>query len=213
MESIPQLWIVAGPNGAGKTTCVQKEPIASILPDVRFLNPDDRSLLKLQAAGFGGFADAPEPEQTRCFIDSANEVYAEVHAELIAGRSVGVETVLSSEKYRPLVNVANESKGVVGLIYIALRSPSISSERIADRVRRGGHSVPESKLPVRWQRSLDNLAWFARRATVFWVVDNSESNADAPSLIATGKQGRIELLCDTAFPELKTALSSLPKSV
>ena len=211
MEGVPQLWIVAGPNGAGKTTSVQKEPIASILPRVSFFNPDDRTLQKLRTAGFEGFADAPFEIQTRLFIESANEVFKELEIVLDSGQSVGVETVLSSEKYRPLVETVNERDGIFGLIYVALSSPEISKERIAARVKRGGHGVPEDKIALRWQRSLDYLPWFARRATAFWVVDNSDSNpAIAPKLLSSGKNGRLEFLASDAFPEMKAALASLP---
>jgi predicted ABC-type ATPase len=100
----PELWIVAGPNGAGKTTCVQKEPISGLLPGVRFLNPDDRTLTKLRGAGYGGFADAPLDVQSRLFIESADEVLLDLQADVAAGEPVGVETVLSSGKYRSLVD-------------------------------------------------------------------------------------------------------------
>ena len=213
MEVVPQLWIVAGPNGAGETTSVQKEPIASILPRVPFFNPDDRTLQKLRAEGFKGFADAPFDIQTRLFIESANEVFNELKIVLDSGQSVGVETVLSSEKYRPLVETVNACDGIFCLIYVALSSPDISRRRIAARVQRGGHGVPEAKIALRWQRSLDYLPWFARRATSFWVVDNSDSNrANAPKLLASGKNGRLEFLNSDAFPEMKAALASLPTS-
>src|SRR4051794_1952473 len=115
--SFLELWIVAGPNGAGKTTTVQKEPITRWLPGVPFLNPDDRTLQKLRAAGYAGFADAPATVQTRLFIESADEVSAELEAALAAGRAVGVETVLSSEKYQPTVEAVLSRAGVFGLIY------------------------------------------------------------------------------------------------
>lgn len=210
MDSIPQLWIVAGPNGAGKTTCVQGEPIASILPRIPFANPDDRTLEKLRAGGYSGFADAPLDVQSRCFLESADEVYAELHSALSAGESVGVETVLSSDKYRALVDSVNEARGIFGLIYVALSSPAISQVRIAERVRRGGHGVPVEKLAARWQRSLDNLAWFVRRATGFWVLDNSDSGELGPKLIAHGKQGRLDFVSPDCFPEMKAALATIP---
>jgi predicted ABC-type ATPase len=206
----PELWIVAGPNGAGKTTCVQKAPIADLIPGVPFLNPDDRTLAKLRATGFQGFHDAPTDVQTRLFIESAEEVSAELTAAVSAGRAIGVETVLSSDKYRPLVEAVLGQGGFVGLIYIAVASAEIARERVAARIRRGGHGVPEAKIAERWQRSLDCLAWFAVRASAFWVVDNSDPSPDTPPrLIASGKAGRLEILADDAFPEMRAALAVL----
>ena len=122
----PEFWLVAGPNGAGKTTCVQKEPISNILPAVSFHNPDDRALEKLRTRGYQGFADAPLDVQTGCFIEAADEVFAALEKAILQDGSVGVETVLSSEKYRPLVESEARKQGFVGLIYIALSSVSLA---------------------------------------------------------------------------------------
>jgi len=207
----PEFWLVAGPNGAGKTTCVQKEPISNILPAVSFHNPDDRALEKLRTRGYQGFADAPLDVQTGCFIEAADEVFAALEKAILQDGSVGVETVLSSEKYRPLVESEARKQGFVGLIYIALSSASLAKERVAARVQRGGHDIPEGKIEQRWNRSLKNLTWFAQKATAFWVIDNSDSNpANPPLLLALGKFGILEYLNEAAFPEMKAALSTLP---
>lgn len=206
----PELWIVAGPNGAGKTTCVQREPISVLLPNVPFLNPDARTLVKLLALGYQGFHDAPLDAQTHLFFESANEVYFELENAVSANLAVGVETILSSDKYCPLVKAVRKKNGFVRLIYIALSSPSIAKERVAARVREGGHGIPAEKIEQRWHRSLDRLAWFTTQATAFWIIDNSDSNpANPPLLVATGKLGMLESLDETVFPELKVALSSL----
>ena len=207
-----KLWLVAGPNGAGKTTCVQKAPIASLIPDVFFINPDDRTLGKLRAAGYKGFADAPHDTQTRLFIESADEVLAELEAAVARGDSVGVETVLSSDKYRPLVERVIAAGGFVGLIYVALSSPEIARDRVAIRVRRGGHGVPEVKIAERWHRSLGLLTEFAAKVSAFWVLDNSNANPDAPAhVIATGQDGRLSWLSPAAFPAILAALAPLPR--
>lgn len=101
--SSPTLWIVAGPNGAGKTTSTQREPIASLLTGVRFLNPDDLSREKLLRQGFSGFADAADDIRRTAFLESADEVFAELIRAVAVGEAVGVETVLSTDKYRAVV--------------------------------------------------------------------------------------------------------------
>ena len=206
----PEFWLVAGPNGAGKTTCVQKEPISKLLPAVTFHNPDDRALEKLRARGYQGFADAPADVQTACFIEAADEVFAALEKAIRRKGSVGVETVLSSEKYCPLVESVVKKHGFVGLIYIALSSASLAKERVAARVKSGGHDIPEAKIGQRWHRSLKNLSWFAQEATAFWIIDNSDSNpANRPLLLASGKVGSLEYLTEAAFPEMKAALANL----
>lgn len=138
----PTLWIVAGPNGAGKTTSTQREPISALLAGVRFLNPDDLSREKLLRQGFSGFADAPDEIRLRAFLESADEVFDELTLAVAAGESVGVETVLSTDKYRTVIESVRKAGGFVGLIYVALESPALACQRVAARVRRGGHDVP-----------------------------------------------------------------------
>lgn len=208
--SAPELWIIAGPNGAGKTTCAKKKPISDLLPDVVFFNPDERTLSKLLSAGYEGFQDAPIDAQTRFFFASADEVFNELKSALAQQKKVGVETVLSTEKYHQLVEMALNAGGLFCFIYVALASPSIAKERVTARVLRGGHGIPDDKIEQRWNRSLANLAWFAQRATGFWVIDNSNSDPQvAPMLIASGKNGKIDYLSDSAFAEMKNALASL----
>jgi predicted ABC-type ATPase len=205
-----ELWIIAGPNGAGKTTCAKTKPIADLMPDVSFFNPDDRTLLKLQSAGYQGFLDAPVDVQTRLFFESADEVFEELKRALAQKQKIGVETVLSTDKYRSLVEMVRNDGGIFCLIYVALKSPSIAKERVAARVKRGGHGISDEKIEQRWERSLKNLPWFAERATNFWVIDNSASPPfGAPQLIASGKQGVVEYLAEDVFPEMKLALSSI----
>jgi predicted ABC-type ATPase len=208
----PEFWIIAGPNGAGKTTCAQKAPISQLLPDVRFLNPDDLTLTKLRTAGYHSFADSPLDIQSQFFIESADEVLTEVNAAIARSEAVGVETVLSSGKYQAPVETVRSVGGFVGLIYVALKSALIARERVAARVLRGGHGVPDEKVDQRWQRSLACLAWFAKRSSAFWIIDNSDSNpANPPELVASGKNGVIESAAANVFPEMQAALAEITK--
>ncbi len=208
----PIFWIVGGPNGAGKTTCTQRRPITALLPGVRFLNPDDLSREKLIQRGFSGFADAPEDVRRSLFLESADDVFIELSCAIAAGEPVGVETVLSTDKYRTPVESVRDAGGFVGLIYVALESPELACQRVAARVRRGGHDVPADKIESRWGRSLENLPWFASHATAFWVFDNSDSDPDQPThLVARGRFGSVEFLAEDVFPRLRSALLAIEK--
>jgi predicted ABC-type ATPase len=134
------------------------------------------------------------------------------------GANLGFEIELwrAADALRSNMDAAEYKHVVLGLIflkriYIALSSPSIDKERIIGRVRRGGLGVREGKIALRWQRSLENRAWFARRSTNFWILDNSASNRTSPPLLASGHDGRLDFLDQTTFPEMKTSLASLPQ--
>jgi len=196
-----EFWIVAGPNGAGKTTLVQTKPIQDLLPHARFLNPDDIAMEHLRRAGFHTFSDAAEADLTEAFLAAANEVQAALGAALKANAPVGVETVLSSGKYMPLVEDTLDRKGFVGLIYVWLDSPELACARVERRAAHGGHHVAQEKIVARWHRSLENLAWFLPRVSRFWIYDNSDCDPEvAPRLLAVGGHGRTEFWA-SAVPE------------
>jgi predicted ABC-type ATPase len=208
----PELGIVAGPNGAGKTTLVQAQPIRRLLPHVTFFNPDDEALILLTRQGYHGFSDAPESVRRTAFLTAAEAVASLLNAALARGEAVGVETVLSSDKYRPVVDAVRAQHGFVGLIYVTLASPELACARVSRRVRAGGHDVPTDKIHSRWRRSLANLGGFAANASAFWVFDNSDENpAHPPLLVAEGGAGILTHLDTRANKTLLDALSMLPR--
>jgi len=204
----PELWLIAGPNGAGKTTFAQRKPLGELIDGVRLLNPDDLTLQLLQSRGCSSFDDA-EPELLRStFIEAANRISDELTSRLQQNEKVAVETVLSSDKYKPAVEFVRQQHGFFGLIYVALRSPELACQRVARRHSEGGHDVPADKVTQRWSRSLNQLPWFACRADRLLVFDNSNEEASVPpQLLASGIQGRITVYDSTAIPEICDALN------
>ena len=109
-----------------------------------------------------------------------------------------METVLSTDKYLPLVALAKESGASFRFVYVTLRTPELAKARVAQRVLAGGHPVPEAAVVKRFHRSLDSLPKFAKLADEFWVYDNSDSayNPDttstaAPVLTVHGCDGKV----------------------
>lgn len=183
----PEFWLIAGPNGAGKTTLVS----AGGVPDhVHLVNPDDVTLRLLREEGFKTFSDVPKPLLKELNIRAAELAFADLRNRVARNQPVAVETVLSTDKYTPLVAEVLKRRGQFNFIYVALSSSRISQTRIANRVRLGGHDVPADKLMTRWQRSLENLPVFASKASHFWIFDNSDSDESvSPPMIATGGRG------------------------
>lgn len=202
---------MAGPNGAGKTTAVRRGPLMRLVPDLAPLNAGDRTLELLKSRGHQGFQGVPGHELKQAFIEASEQIYDEVTQAVESGQAVVVETVLSTDKYRPLVKQVRAQDGIFNLLNVAVRSPDISLAGITQRVAQGGHDVPADKVVARWHRSLELLPWFAGRASVMWVFDNSDSNPEnPPRLIAHGVGGRVRVLEPAAIPEVTSALASLP---
>jgi cytidylate kinase len=175
------LWIVAGPNGSGKTSIYQDADIEEFGGSVWIINPDAlaariRNVEKLSAE------DAN--------LEAVKRIQTWLEASVRAHQTVGVETVLSTPKYRELVLAAKSRGFEIRLIYVLLKSAELQMERIRLRVAKGGHDVPVDKIVGRRGRSLAQLPWFLNQADWAWIYDNSGIR---PRLIGTKSEGAISL--------------------
>ncbi len=146
-DDAPAFWIIAGPNGSGKSTLYGSRRDAiygnTIIsdPDRPFwiINPD---LLASRISHAEGLAP------NKANLEAVIRIEAWLKASIKAHQSIGVETVLSTDKYRRLVDL---------------------------RVRKGGHDVPTIKIEERWKRSLNQLPWFLTEADWALLFDNSDT--------------------------------------
>lgn len=162
----PILWIVAGPNGSGKSTFYNRTDIEGWGGSVWIINPD---LLSLQIEQREGTESAAANAQ------ALDRIMAWLDASVDAYQTIGVETVLSSPKYRALVERARLRGFEIRMIYILLASAELQLERVAVRVAEGGHHVPPDKVVARRARSFEQLAWFCGNIDRGYIFDNSTS--------------------------------------
>ena len=88
-------------------------------------------------------------------------------------QTIGVETVLSTPKYRPLIERAREKGFEIRMLYVVLDNAELQLERIRTRVLEGGHDVQAAKVIARRQRSFDQLALFAKHLDRLMIFNNS----------------------------------------
>lgn len=164
----PTCTIIAGPNGAGKTTFALR-----FLPDVaghrRFVNAD------LIAAGLSPLA--PEAELTqasRLFLQEVKQ-YSQRREDF------AFETTLAGRGYLRLIRRLQTDGWRVILIYLALADASLSEQRVAERVRYGGHDIPQADIKRRFPRSLANL--FDDYASVCDLVVCHDNTNDEPIVV------------------------------
>lgn len=175
---MPNLVIVAGPNGSGKTTLVRSGALNGLvdLPPI-YLNADD--IARMFAAG-----GQPSDDQSRL---AAQVCDALLDQQIAARRSVVVETVLSSDKYKTRVSAARKAGFQFVLIYVSVKTPDLNVGRVSHRLTMGGHGVPEDRIVARRARSHAMFRWFAKEADRAIVFDNSHA---VPRVVAFKDQGR-----------------------
>lgn len=174
----PVLWIVAGPNGCGKSTAYNRTDIEGWGGSVWIINPD---LLTAKIVE----SERNTPESAN--LAAVQRIERWLEASIEAYQTIGVETVLSSGKYRRLVELAISRGFEVRMIYIVLASVKLQLARIAGRVAEGGHDVPPEKVAARRLRSFEQLAWFGPKVDCCWIFDNSTGRPREVGRFVEGK--------------------------
>lgn len=156
--STPVLHLLAGPNGAGKTTFVER--ILAPVTGLPFVNAD------VIAAQTWPGAEVEHAHE-------ASRAAARRRRELVGERvSFISETVFSHPSKVELVRQATAC-GYLVRLHVVLVPVDLSVARVAERVGRGGHDVPEAKIRARHARLWTWVAQAREDAdrTVFY--DNS----------------------------------------
>jgi predicted ABC-type ATPase len=140
MEESPRIIIIAGPNGAGKTTFA-REYLPSEAACPVFINAD------LIAAGISPFA--PEAAALR----AGRVMLQELSHHFAARCSFAFETTLSGRGYLRSIEKWRASGYQVKIIFLQLASAEEAIARVAQRVKQGGHNIPEEVSPplCSWQ--------------------------------------------------------------
>ena len=192
----PVFWIVAGPNGSGKSSAYQTLEFESSARSIWIINPDLLTVRLQQVEGL---------ELLAANLQAVKRIEKWLEVSIRAHQTVGVETVLSTDKYRRLVLAAKALQFRLRLTYIILDSPERNIERVRMRVKKGGHAVPEDKIVERYARSLEQMPWFLDQADEAWLYDNSGLS---PRLVGRKHEGVITLEPD-ALQQLVAAVETI----
>jgi predicted ABC-type ATPase len=183
----PKLYIIAGPNGAGKTTFA-----TGFLPKYagcfEFVNAD------LIAQGLSPFNPA-------CADLAAGKLMLE-QIRLLAQRKVdfAFETTLSGKIYVALLEQLKEQGYHINLFFLWLPDVRLAIERIAGRVKRGGHDVPINVVKRRFGRGVKNFFSFYKTFVNFWAIfDNS---GKTPLLVAYEEEGEGKVFNQSRYIEI-----------
>lgn len=104
----------------------------------------------------------------------------------------GFETVGFTREEIEFISEAKERGYSISLLFVCAGSPEKCIERIRDRVRNGGHDVPETKVRSRYGRVLTLLPEYIRLADDAAVLDNG----NRPRLVLSKRNRILELTED-----------------
>lgn len=168
----PVLIVIAGPNGSGKTSVTSKILQHEWMEDSVYINPDIVAQEK--------FGDWNSMEAIKKAV-----VYCEEWREkcLVERKSLIFETVLSAKDKIDYIERAKEADFFVRLFFVCTKSPAINASRIAQRVMKGGHDVPITKVISRYQKSILYCKYIATKVDRTYLYDNSVDDAEQQLLI------------------------------
>lgn len=133
------LYIIAGANGSGKSTLAETILEKSHL---KFLNADD-------------IAREISPDAIDKVPITAGKIYFKRLNEYFNKNiSFAVESTLSGNNIFRIISRAKQQNYKIILIYTFLKNCSICIERVKNRVKNGGHNVPEKDIIRRYYKSL-----------------------------------------------------------
>ncbi|MCQ2268616.1 MAG: zeta toxin family protein [Bacteroidaceae bacterium] len=156
------LYIIAGCNGAGKTTAS-----ITVLPEIlqckEFVNADEI------AKGLSPF----NPENVA--IEAGRLMLQRIDTLVSGSESFAIETTLSTKSYSKLIEKAKSNGFQIQLLFFWLPTPEHAIERVAQRVKEGGHNIPIEVIRRRYQAGIENLFHIYMPIVDSWMLIENQS--------------------------------------
>jgi predicted ABC-type ATPase len=183
-EWSPKIFILAGPNGSGKSTAA-----AHLLPErITFVNADE------VAKTLPGYPSISVDIQ-------AGRLVLERMDDLETKRiSFALETTLSSRSLVPRIVRLRSFGYQFRLLFLYIPTADLAVGRVAARVLRGGHSIPEETIRRRYTAGIRNLFELYRPLADKWSAYDS-TLIGPPRLLAEGKMNQEERVYDPGLWE------------
>ena len=186
MSDRPRIYVLAGVNGAGKSSIGGAAFRAS---GADYYNPDEaaRELIAAQPELTLAEANAAAWQIGRALLERA--IRERLH--------FAFETTLGGNTIPRLLREAAKSDIELLVWYVGLESSELHIERVAARVRWGGHSISDEMIRKRYEHSRLNLVQLLPLLTALRVYDNSQhadpeaGGVPTPRLVLHLEAGRI----------------------
>ena len=173
----PTVLIVGGPNGAGKTTLA--EPYA-----------EQKDRPYLAADRIASELNPEDPYAAR--VEAGRQFLRRLNAFIEERTSFVVESTLAGRSLARSIDRMNEAGYTTRIAFVVLDSADLCVRRVQERVRKGGHHVPEADVRRRYTRSKTNFWTLYRSKVDRWVLfRNTERTLRR---VAEGEEGMQSIL-------------------
>lgn len=167
----PEMIIIAGPNGSGKTSVTKRFLHHEWAEGTLYINPDE-----IAKDVFGDWNSREAVLKAANYSSELREKCLKEHKSFV------FETVMSADDKIDFIIRAKQEGFFIRLFFISTKHPSINASRIANRVMKGGHDVPITKIISRYYKSIENCKMVSPIVDRLYVYDNSVDGEDAKLL-------------------------------
>lgn len=154
--------VIAGVNGAGKSS-IAGANIRS--HGGEYFNPDEAARI-IRSVN-------PELSDDEVNGQAWQVGYEQLLRAIEDDTDYTFETTLGGTSICDALHEAIQSGRSVRIFFCGLLSPELHIHRVAERVARGGHDIPEHKIRERWNNSILNLMGLIPLCQAVKVIDNS----------------------------------------
>lgn len=173
-EQRPHIIVIAGPNGSGKSTTAPSL-LKGTLGVTEFVNAD------VIAEGLSAF----QPEGAA--FHAGRVMLERIHYLAKERMDFAFETTLASRTYAPWIKELKQEGYIFHLVFLWLPSEEFAIARVAERVRLGGHNVPEETIRRRYNKGISNFFQLYIPLSDTWRLYNN-SDPSGPVLVASGRE-------------------------
>ncbi|UUZ92369.1 zeta toxin family protein [Paenibacillus sp. P25] len=158
------MYVFAGNNGGGKSTI--RNLIVDRLGISVNIDPD------ALARSF----DADEPDRRK--VSAGKDAIKLARNCILHNRDFSIETTLAGGNAIRLMKSAKANGFEVTMFYVGLGDYLLNIERVAARVRNGGHDIPTEDIIRRHTTSIKNLLSHIDLIDHLVVIDNSKATGE-----------------------------------
>jgi predicted ABC-type ATPase len=188
---VPDLFIIAGPNGAGKSL------FSSTLVQIDFeIFDGDRYISQLKQKYPETGSDVLQEHVNEHYFKEAKE------KAIKAKKSFAFETNFSSTDPTKSLREFKEAGYKTHLIFIGMNTIADCIQRVAIRVKKGGHKVPEESIIFNFEQGYANLYQYFKEFDTITLFTNTIASNDLyklPGKILSLNNGNIKFY-EQQFP-------------